>query len=143
MDVVFDTVGGDTLQRSWGLLRPTGRMITIAAEGESATDARVKAAFFIVVPNHDQLTRIGNLLESGDLEPVVDSVLPLSQASAAYTEEAGRKRRRGKVVVAVRPDAGHCACLLRRREHAEDYRAAGAGEVPPRPRALQQRTPDA
>ena len=31
MDVVFDTVGGETLQRSWGVLKPGGRMITIAA----------------------------------------------------------------------------------------------------------------
>ena len=32
MDVVFDTVGGETLQRSWGVLKPGGRMITIAAD---------------------------------------------------------------------------------------------------------------
>ncbi|HEU4367733.1 MAG TPA: zinc-binding dehydrogenase [Methylomirabilota bacterium] len=68
MDVVFDTVGGETLQRSWGLLRAGGRMVTIAADSENTT----------------QLTRIGDLLEAGDLEPVVDAVLPLTQASAAY-----------------------------------------------------------
>ena len=37
MDVVFDTVGGDTLQRSWGVLKPGGRMITIAADSEATT----------------------------------------------------------------------------------------------------------
>ena len=100
-DVIFDTVGGDTLQRSWGLLRPGNRMITIAAESESATDARVKEAFFIVEPNHEQLTRIGDLLEAGDLKPVVDAVLPLSQASAVYAGDADRSHGRGKLVVAV------------------------------------------
>ena len=54
MDVVFDTVGGDTLQRSWGVLKPGGRMITIAADSETTTDNRVKQAFLIVEPNHEQ-----------------------------------------------------------------------------------------
>ena len=100
-DVVFDTVGGETLQRSWDLIGPGGRIITIAADSESATDPRLKGAFFIVEPNHEQLTRIGDLLEAGELKPVVDAVLPLSQASAAYTAEAGRRHGRGKLVVAV------------------------------------------
>src|SRR5262245_44348145 len=38
IDVVFDTVGGDTLQRSWAVLKPGGRMITIAADSEYTTD---------------------------------------------------------------------------------------------------------
>jgi hypothetical protein len=58
-------------------------MITIAADSETTTDNRVKQAFFIVEPNHEQLIRIGDLLESGALHPVVDAVLPLTQASAA------------------------------------------------------------
>src|SRR5262249_24743238 len=40
MDVVFDTVGGETLQRSWGVLKPGGTMITIAADGETTSDER-------------------------------------------------------------------------------------------------------
>ena len=55
MDVVFDTVGGDTLRRSWGVLNPGGRMITIAEDSETSTE----------------LTQIGSLLEAGDLQPVV------------------------------------------------------------------------
>ena len=101
MDVVFDTVGGDTLQRSWGVLKPGGRMITIAADGETTTDPRVKQAFFIVEPNQAQLIRIGELLESGELRPVVDAVLPLTQASAAYTGDVRERRGRGKRVVTV------------------------------------------
>ena len=101
MDVVFDTVGGETLKRSWGVLTPGGRMITIAADSETTTDNRVKQAFFIVEPNHEQLIRIGDLLESGDLHPVVDAVLTLTQASAAYTGEVRERRGRGKLVVTV------------------------------------------
>jgi NADPH:quinone reductase-like Zn-dependent oxidoreductase len=101
IDVVFDTVGGETLQRSWGVLKPGGRMITIAADSEATTDDRVKQAFFIVEPNREQLTRIGTLLETGRLLTVVDAVLPLAQASAAYTGEVKERRGRGKLVIAV------------------------------------------
>ncbi len=101
MDVVFDTVGGDTLQRSWGVLKPGGRMVTIAADSETSTDERVKQAFFIVEPNHEQLTRIGDLLEAGDLQTVVDAALPLTRASEAYTGEVKQRRGCGKLVVNV------------------------------------------
>ena len=101
IDVVFDTVGGETLQRSWGVLKRGGRMITIAAENEATTDERVKQAFFIVEPNHEQLARIAKLLETGRLQTVVDAVLPLAQASAAYTGEVKERRGRGKLVIAV------------------------------------------
>jgi NADPH:quinone reductase-like Zn-dependent oxidoreductase len=103
MDLVFDTVGGDTLQRSWSVLKPGGRMITIAAESENAPDDRVQQGFFIVEPHHEQLTRIADLLEAGTLLPVVDAVLPLTRASAAYTGEVGQRLGRGKLVVAVAP----------------------------------------
>src|SRR5262247_4190123 len=46
VDVVFDGVGGETLNRSWSALRPGGRMVTIAADSEGTTDQRVKDAFF-------------------------------------------------------------------------------------------------
>lgn len=101
MDVIFDTVGGETLQRSWAVLKPGGRMITSAADSETTTDDRVKQAFFIVEPNHTQLTQIGSLLEAGDLQPVVDAVLPLTRASEAYTGEVRQRRGCGKLVVAV------------------------------------------
>ena len=107
MDVVFDTVGGETLKRSWGVLKPGGRMITIAADSETTTDNRVKQAFFIVEPNHEQLIRIGDLLESGELHPVVDTVLPLTRASAAYTGEVRERRGRGKLVVEVAQISSH------------------------------------
>jgi NADPH:quinone reductase-like Zn-dependent oxidoreductase len=107
MDIVFDTVGGETLEHSWGVLKPGGRMITIAADSETTNDDRVKRAFFIVEPNHEQLIRIGDLLESGELHPVVDTVLPLARASAAYTGEVRERRGRGKLVVEVAQISSH------------------------------------
>ena len=103
MDVIFDTIGRDTLQRSWGVLKPGGRMVTIAADSEYATDERVKQAYFIVEPNHEQLVRIGGLLESSDLRPVVDTVMPIDQASAAFSGGVKERRGRGKLVATLIP----------------------------------------
>jgi NADPH:quinone reductase-like Zn-dependent oxidoreductase len=100
IDVVFDTVGGETLQRSWNLLNTGGRVLTIAADGASTNDPREKAAFFIVEANRPQLVEVGNLLDSGALRPFVDTVLPFEQAADAYTGKL-KKKGRGKVVVAV------------------------------------------
>ena len=104
VDVVFDTVGGETLQRSWSVLNPRGRMVTIAANSEGATDERTKRAFFIVEPNQKELAEIGSLLVAGGLVPVVDSVIPLSRAPEAF---AGRIERRGcgRVVVSMVAEA--------------------------------------
>lgn len=100
MDVVFDAVGGDTFERSWGVLKPQGRMVTIAAGGETTSDERTKAAFFIVEPNQQQLVEIGRLLDARDLRPVVDQVVPFARAAAAYTGTV-EKKGRGKLVVMV------------------------------------------
>jgi NADPH:quinone reductase-like Zn-dependent oxidoreductase len=97
MDVVFDTVGGDTLDRSWGVLKPGGRLVTIAASVEGTSDARAREAFFIVRPEREQLNEIGQLLDAGQLQPVVDRVFPLAQARQAFEH----KPTRGKVVLRV------------------------------------------
>lgn len=102
LDVVFDTVGGETLARSWSVLKPSGRMVTVAASAEAATDPRVQRAFFIVEPNQKQLYEVGRLLDEGKLRPVVDSVVPMSQAPAVFAGMVMRKGR-GKMVV-TNPD---------------------------------------
>jgi len=100
LDVVFDTVGGETLERSWNILRPGGRMVTVVSAAAGSPDARVEQAFFIVEPNQKQLVEVADLLEAGQLRAVVDTVIPLSQAPEAYAGMVPRQGR-GKLVVAV------------------------------------------
>jgi NADPH:quinone reductase-like Zn-dependent oxidoreductase len=100
VDVVFDTVGGGVLERSWGVLRPGGRLVTVASAAEQSADPRVKAAFFIVEPNHKQLSVVGGLLESRKLRTVVDATIPLTRAAEAYAEKKSGIHR-GKVVVTI------------------------------------------
>jgi NADPH:quinone reductase-like Zn-dependent oxidoreductase len=95
VDVVFDTVGGETLDRSLGVLKPGGRLVTVADSG--ATDERTRAAYFIVEPNRTQLAEIARLIEVGQLRPVVGAVFPLAEARQAYQH----KPNHGKVVLRV------------------------------------------
>jgi NADPH:quinone reductase-like Zn-dependent oxidoreductase len=99
IDVVFDTVGGETLERSWGVLKANGRMVTIAAD-EMSTDERIKRAFFIVEPRKEELLEVGKRLDAGKLRTVVDTVLPWAQAPDAFAGKVERQGR-GKLVVAV------------------------------------------
>jgi NADPH:quinone reductase-like Zn-dependent oxidoreductase len=100
VDVVFDTVGGETLERSWGVLKAGGRLVTIAASGEQTTDERVRAAYFIVEPSRTQLAEIARLIAGGALRPVVGAVFPLAEARQAYQH----KPSHGKVVLRVVDD---------------------------------------
>ncbi|QEL15073.1 NADP-dependent oxidoreductase [Limnoglobus roseus] len=97
VDAVFDTVGGETLARSWGVLKPGGRLVTIAASGEVTADERTKTAFFIVEANRAQLAEVARLIDGGVLRPEVGGAFPFTEARAAYEH----KPRRGKAVLRV------------------------------------------
>jgi NADPH:quinone reductase-like Zn-dependent oxidoreductase len=103
-NVVLDTVGGETLQRSWRVLKSGGRLVTIASEAgtrqQVATAHRVRATWFIVQPNRNQLTEIADLIDAGQIRVVVEAVLPLSEARQAY-ERGQSGHRRGKIVLRV------------------------------------------
>jgi NADPH:quinone reductase-like Zn-dependent oxidoreductase len=101
VDVVFDTVGGETLERSWRVLKPEGRMITIVGEGGDGSDQRAKKSFFIVEPNQEQLIEIGKLLDSGSLKTFVKAVVPFADAGAAYAKTIPQRLGYGKVVIDI------------------------------------------
>jgi NADPH:quinone reductase-like Zn-dependent oxidoreductase len=103
IDVVFDCVGGETFARSFRVIKPGGRVITIAAsaEAEAATDERSKNAFFIVEPNQNQLIEVTKLIEAGKLKPFVDAVVPLENAASAYDGSLKNRQGRGKIAVEI------------------------------------------
>lgn len=81
VDLLLDTVGGDTQARSWGVLKPGGMLISVVqppAE-ETAAAHSVRQAFVTAVPPAGEALRIlAALVDSGDLKPVVSSVMRLS-----------------------------------------------------------------
>jgi NADPH:quinone reductase-like Zn-dependent oxidoreductase len=97
VNAVFDTVGSETLRRSWSVLAPGGRLVTIAATEEGSPDARTREAFFIVEPRRGELEEIARLIDAGQIRPVVGAEFPLADAILAYQT----KPVRGKVALRV------------------------------------------
>ena len=78
VDVVFDVIGGDILERSTELVRPGGTLVTIAAPPSSQPkDGR--AIFFVVEPDRARLAELAQRLRAGRLSPVVGAGAPLSR----------------------------------------------------------------
>jgi NADPH:quinone reductase-like Zn-dependent oxidoreductase len=101
VDLVFDTVGGDRLQRSPAVLRKGGRLVSVAEEPpETAPGAEIDSHYFVVEPNRRQLVDIARLIDDDVLRVAVDSVFPLSDARAAF-ERSLASGKRGKVVLRV------------------------------------------
>jgi len=102
VDAVIDTVGGEALERSWGVLRRDGTLVTIAGDVSEDRAAKygVRAASILVQPNRDQLVQIGKLIDAGIIRPVVEAVLPLADVREAFARGlAGHNR--GKIVLRV------------------------------------------
>lgn len=123
IDLVFDTVGGETRDLSWPVLKPNGRMITVAADGENSSDPRIKNNYFIVEPKQEQFVEVTRLIDAGLLKTFVNAAVPFDQAPLAYAGRVQHKRGYGKVVVTVtRGTVTHAAMsrLVRGNMHALD-----------------------
>jgi NADPH:quinone reductase-like Zn-dependent oxidoreductase len=94
VDLVFDTAGGELLERSPAVLREGGRLVTVAEEPSG------EGVYFIVEPDREQLVEIGRLADAGELRSLVDSVFPLAEARAAF-ERSMQPGKRGKVVLRI------------------------------------------
>src|SRR6058998_1307696 len=129
-DAVLGTVPGETLEKSFQILRPKSIVISLvgppdAAFGRSkgmnflmvfvlgllsrkmnhhAKKRGAEYSFLFVHPDGSQLAEIGELLEVGNIRPVIDKVFPFDQAkeALAYLEKG---RAKGKVVVQITNEA--------------------------------------
>jgi NADPH:quinone reductase-like Zn-dependent oxidoreductase len=103
-DVVIDTVGGETLERSFGVLRSRGRLVTLSAPPQAgmAEQYGVTAMFFIVTPDRAQLTHLAKLVDESKLSLAISATFPLVRGREAF--ESGRKphRKPGKTVLVIR-----------------------------------------
>jgi NADPH:quinone reductase-like Zn-dependent oxidoreductase len=103
IDVVIDTVGGETLDRSLEVLKPGGVLVSSVAAPDADKAARkdVRAFFFIVDVTSEGLNKMAGLFDSGRLKTNIGEVLPLAEARLAHEMLAGKPHRRGKIVLAV------------------------------------------
>ena len=102
MDVVLDTIGGDTQRRSWQVLKRGGVLVSIVGPPSAEEAARngVRVESFGANASPTQLAEIAKLVDAGSLKPIVEVVLPLSEARRAH-EMSERGHGRGKIVLNV------------------------------------------
>jgi NADPH:quinone reductase-like Zn-dependent oxidoreductase len=102
VDVVFDTIGGDTQARSWKVLKQGGILVSIVnpPSPEKAAAHGVRQAFVFMQPNAAELAEIAALVDAGKLKAMVETVLPLADARRAQElNQTGHTR--GKIVLKV------------------------------------------
>jgi NADPH:quinone reductase-like Zn-dependent oxidoreductase len=102
VDVVFDGVGGETLERSWSVLRENGKLVTIVGD-QAAADQRARDAFFIVRADGPQLAQLGRMIDAGEIRVFLGAVYPLASASEAYAR-AQQGNLRGKIALSIVED---------------------------------------
>lgn len=112
VDVVFDTLGGDTLTHSPNVLAQLGRVVSIVdiAQPQNLIEAWGKNAsyhFVFTRQNQGKLDELATLVECGQLRPHVGAVYALADLSLAHTLlETPSNGVRGKIAIAVDPSAG-------------------------------------
>lgn len=126
-DAVLDLVGGATLKACFRIIKPGGRVVSIAGVPEPLTAkkdlgsppwitavfwamslglrrrarrARAGYRYLFMHPSGDDLRILGGLVEDGQLEPIVDSIFPFERIAEAFAAlEQGRAK--GKIVVTL------------------------------------------
>ena len=126
LDVVFDTLGGDSLDRSFAITRPNGWVVSIAGSPDyrnaeemgldmlrslllrvvglrvnaRARRAGVNYRFIFMKPLGEELAQIAALISEGVIKPVVDRIFPISECQSAI-EYSASGRARGKIVISL------------------------------------------
>lgn len=127
VDGVFDLIGGDTLTKAFGVVKPGGMVLSVTAMPEPQTalkdldlgkgyaalfwfislPMRLRARrhgaryrFLFMHPSGAELAELAALVDQGRLEPVIDRVFPFAEIpqALAYLEQG---RAKGKVVVTM------------------------------------------
>ena len=100
VDVVFDTVGGETQERSFAVLKKGGTLVSLVSppSEEMAKAAGVKAGMMGVQPNGKRLAEVAHMFEEGQLMTLVENTFPLEDVIKAF-ELSTKGGTRGKIVL--------------------------------------------
>ncbi len=102
VDVVFDCVGGEVLQKSTDIVRKGGRLISIVADPAGLGRTDIHSDFVFVAPNSSQLTELARMVEQERLKTHLSEVLPFGLEEAKKAHELSESgRTRGKMVLVL------------------------------------------
>jgi NADPH:quinone reductase-like Zn-dependent oxidoreductase len=102
VDVVLDSIGGETQLRSMAVLKEGGILVSIVGltrEGRNP-QRNIRVTSTLVQPNAEQLDKIGDLIEIGSIQPIVSHRFPLHEAPLAH-EQSQTRRTRGKIILEI------------------------------------------
>lgn len=102
VDVVLDSIGRDTLARSYGVIKKGGILVSLVArpkESELETYG-IRGAALSVKPNSEELSEIGKLIDEKKIKVIVSQTFPLSEAMKAQ-EQVATGHTRGKIVLKI------------------------------------------
>jgi len=110
IDVVLDTIGGDTQERSWQVLKKGGVLVSLVQppSENKAKEHGVRGIRLGVLSNGQELVEIAKIVDAGKLAPVIDRILRLSEARRAH-ELSQSGHTRGKIVLRVKNGDGTSA----------------------------------
>jgi NADPH:quinone reductase-like Zn-dependent oxidoreductase len=102
VDVVLDSVGKDTLARSYGVVKKGGLIVTLVARIDQAELDKhgIRGASLSVKPDSNELGEIGKLIDENKIKVVVSQTFPLADAAKAQ-EQVATGHTRGKIVLKV------------------------------------------
>jgi NADPH:quinone reductase-like Zn-dependent oxidoreductase len=101
MDLVYDLIGGETQDRSWGTLKPGGILVSTVQPPDQAraSKAGVTGLHYMAEPNGAELTEIAALVDAREVKVTIDHIYPLDQVAEAE-RHLEHDHVRGKVVLA-------------------------------------------
>jgi len=102
VDMVLDTIGGETQQNSWQVLKAGGILVSTlsASSPPPGTALGVRSASLVARPNTAQLAEIGKWIDAGQVKVSLQTVLPLAEARQAQAlSQCGHTQ--GKIVLQV------------------------------------------
>jgi len=107
VDVVLDTIGGDTQERSWQVLKKGGALVSLVQQSSEnkAKEHGVRGIRLGARANGQELVEIAKIVDAGKLAPVIDRILPLSEARRAH-ELSQSGHTHGKIVLRVKNGNG-------------------------------------
>ncbi len=102
VDVVFDCVGGEVLQKSTDIVKKGGRLISIVDDPAGLDRADIHSDFVFVAPNSSQLAELAQMVEQGRLRTHLSQVFPFGLEEAQKAHELSESgRTRGKMVLVL------------------------------------------
>ena len=102
VDVVLDSIGKDTLARSYGVVKKGGFIVTLVARVDQAELDKhgIRGASLSVKPDSNELAEIGKLIDENQIKVVVSQTFPLADAAKAQ-EQVATRHTRGKIVLKI------------------------------------------